>query len=430
MGCSDGLNVEDKMKIIRMSKGLTQKGFAKILGCNPVAISRIESKKEENKNHKYKKDQVKIILKELGLEGAPIFEGEDVVYKNRLYTWLDAMINERNEEAEQFQKDLSVIMYLPFEPELMLMYEIFDIKLIMLSNAALAEEMLKLLEKQKRLDDASNENLYHFNFTAGVISFYKKKFKEALRYYLKAEGLEVDDLNKSKGLNLNISYCYSELGMHVYAIASLERMHFLFDGEVVNLQWLKFLNALAVCHMSIGDTGKAKQLLDKAFIDAKSISNERYINIILHNLGCVSIKTKEYDKALEYFEDAFNFFKEGDDYYLENLYYKARCLVALKSSQAKEVISCAKSALKDNEEYKLLFESLEHLLTLKDEQSRQFIQRETIPHLRDSFKYFKALDYCDTLKASFGKRESGAKIFKVDSIALEISRKMMKGIDV
>lgn len=162
----------------------------------------------------------------------------------------------------------------------------------------------------------------------------------------------------------------------------------------------------------------------KCFDEADKLQDE------LSSVSNLSFKAKNYSQALGYIEDAFEYLKKDEWLYLENLYYKARCLIALKSPLSKEVISQAKSTISINEDYHLMFTSLANLLTLKDESSCQYIEHTTIPYLLDKFKYSKALDYCEVLGEHFAKKRNIKKALEMKALAGEIKDRIMKGCSV
>ena len=99
--------------------------------------------------------------------------------------------------------------------------------------------------------------------------------------------------------------------------------------------------------------------------------------------------------------------------YFENMYWKVRCLIALKKMpKAKVLIAQATIQAQDAgyNHYVLGFESLLHMINISDNESIEFIEQTTIPYLIDVHEYYKALDYCDLLENVYKKRGKGYKI--------------------
>ena len=420
---TEKLSTEEKLRIVREQKGIPQSAIADALDVVSTTISRIENKQEKSN---YTDSQIKIVRKLLSVESAPILNGEDVIFKKRLYVWLDAIKSKRFDEAEDLQHELSAINSLPFEIDLALLYRLIEIRFLLTKNdVKLAEEKVKLA--QPLLQAATNEALYHFNYNMGMLCMREMNCEEALTHFKLADNLKPEDFEKETTLYFNIAACYCDLGMYIRSIGTLTQAYHLYKDNSANLYSIGLENMLATCYMRIGDVDQARELLDKCLITAKSLNHKTYIGAILHNHGCASFKAKNYPEALAYFEDAFEYLIEGEWFYIENLYHKARCLIVLKNPLSKEVIHQAKSAISASENYELLFSSLAHLLTLKEEPSHQYIEQTTIPYLLSKFKYSLALDYCEVLDEFFTKKRNTKKALEIKAIAYGIKDKIMKG---
>jgi len=421
------LTVEQKIKMIREFKDIGQIELGKVIGVSDSTICRYESDAEEHKHLKYNIDQIMALKEYFGIKHAPILDGEYPIYKTMLYDWLDAINVGRDDEIEELHNKLSDIMMVPWERDLTLLFMIFEAKRHLTKKEFKeAEEKLKLIATQT--DATSSEVIYHLNYTLGSLNFWRGKYEEALEFYLSVEDLEIDNFDKRITIFYNVANCYSAMGRYLNAISSLERVRRLHDHRTPNYHWINLSTTLGLSYAQIGHTDKAEKILGKAFSDATILKDEYYIRAILHNFGCTYVKEKEYKKALEYFERAFKYIERGDEHHLENLYYKACCVVVIKRYDMKDVLERGISLSQENESkmYTMLFESLSHLSNLQNIESRNFIEQETIPYLKDERKYFKAMFYCEQLKEYYASKDRKQKVFEVDSRMLEITNKMLK----
>ncbi|MCL2840623.1 MAG: helix-turn-helix transcriptional regulator [Defluviitaleaceae bacterium] len=418
----DSLTVGEKIKQIRKTLNVSQKSLAVDLCCSVSTISRIECGQIECNSH-----ILKSIRQSLNIEGVPLLEGERFVFRERLYIWRDVIRDEAMDEADTMQKKLSVILHLPFEPDLVMMYKMFNIELLLTQKkTSLAKTALDLDEGI--IHTMNSENLYHYYYNKGTLYMIYEKIEQSLAYFLKAYHLDVASLKKEVSLRFNIALCYTRLGMPYSSIMYQNEAYALFSDERTSLLGLRLGNNLAVNYIFVGELKEAEQLLNKYLIRAQNINNNRYIGIALHNLGCMYFKSSKLERALEYFNQAFEYFPKHDNVYLENIYYKMRCLIGLKSfSKCKELLLDTIEMTKAHKEYFVLFESLTHLMSLRDEQSCRYLKDVAIPHLVSTNKYFKALDYCDVLEKYFIKRNLAKKALEIIAIVRDVYKKMIYG---
>jgi len=409
------LSIAQKFREIRKTKGLTQEDLANALGCSAAKISIVVSDKGQ-----YTDDDIKTLRKFLDVEKAPLTDGELTNFKQRLYSWRDLTRNGLLTEARVWQKELTIITELPFEPDLNITYRMFEVRLNMRErNIDFAEEMLKADEAL--IDDMTDENKYHFYFNMGSIHTYKDDFKTALDYYLKAKSLENSVYEKDPSLYFNLAICYSELGKYVLVITTLEQARNSFDYNKTSVAWIYIDNMLAMNYSRMGYILTAKRLLEECLEDARKAGNSLRIGYALHNYGCTCWKAKEFDKAIEYFDKASEYFTKGSNKdYLENLYWKIRSLIDMKKTSAsRALLQEARTIAGESDHYSLLFESLSHLLTINKDESLDFVENKTIPYMIDKHEYFRVLDYCGILEEVFEKRGKGcvgrlAKIIKIN----------------
>ena len=427
MDKNDEMTVAEKIKAVRNVMGIHQDELAKAANCGAGTISRIE-----NGHSQYTDKQLNDVRKLLGIDNAPLFDSEIVIFRARLYVWRRAMRERRIEDARRMLNELEIITKMLFREQLIQLYKIFEANLMIAEgNVSAAETALEQISSS--LKGACVENLYHYYCCVGTLDFYKKDYNAALQSYFSAHDLKYDEflVDKSElvfALYYNIAYCYAYLGMYVRAIATLERIYELYSFDISNNDGMRADNLLAVNYMWIGDIDRAKHLLNNCMVKARSTSHHGYMGTILHNFGCVHLKLQEYEKALEYFGKAFEYYKKGQGNYLENLYYEILCLIATKSSLSNKRLSYAKSVASNNEHYKLLFDSLEHLTSLKgDSESAKHIEQTTITYLAEKREYFRTIEYCRLLESFYMKKPNRIKALEMKSLAYDIYRKSVEG---
>jgi len=401
MGCNTTLSPSQKIKILRKSANYIQEDLAEALGCTKSKISKIE-----NGNQDYSPEDIAVVRKFLGVDNVPFNDEEFMDFKQRLYQWRDLIKNRLTDEARKKQSDLAVITRMYFEPELNMLYRMFEIKLLLTdalivkTNVALAKEML--LSEEILIEEATKENQHHFNYNMGTLNIYKQDFKTALQYYLKACDLEVYVLEKDISLKLNLAICYSMLGKYALAIGIFEEAYPFIDYNRHSSIRIYIDNTLAVNYFRIGHVSRAKRLLRKCLSERPGTDSKYFLGLSYHNYGCACWKSNEYKEAISYFDRADGYFDKSDRMYVENIYWKVRCLIASKKdSKARLLISEVKPHIEGNEHYLLMFDSLSHLLTINDDASINFIEQKTIPSLIDKYEHYRAIDYCEVLKSRF-----------------------------
>jgi len=408
------LSSSQKITMLRQERKARQEDLAAALGCTKSRISKIEKGEWD-----YSEEDIKAAKKFFGIEKAPFTEGELLVFKQHLYKLRDVIKNGLIEKAKEHQKDLKIIKELPFEADLQMLYRMFDIRLALKEmNVALAEEML--LAEKAGIENACGENRHHFYFNMGSLNFIRNDFKTALQYYLKARELEAFVLVKDVALLINLAICYSSLGKYALSISLREEAKHNYDFHNTNMLAAYSDSSLAINYVRIGQIAKAKQLLENCLLKAMGFGDKVFTGAILHNYACAHLKANEREKALEYFNQAFEYFNKGDRFYLESMYWKARCLIADKKTLAKGkvLIAEAKSLAKENEHYTIAFESLAHSISLNDDKSLEYIEKKTIPYFIEKYEYFRVLHYCELLENLFIKRGKGYKIRALEMTAI------------
>lgn len=429
MKASNTISLGRKIGQIRNYMSISQKKLASDLKCSIATISRIE-----NDQINCDSKMLKAIISSLGIEGAPLNKGRDAAFREQLYVWRKVIKDRRVNEARQMQEGLSVILNLPFEQDLIATYRLFEINLLIAEKKlTLAEEKLSYFDSFA--ESLSVENLYHYYFNKGSLHMHQKQTEIALAYSLIAlayslnsNELDIHNFEEEAYLYYNIAVCYSQLGMPFRSTRYIKQASALIYDDRASVLGLYLDNLLASNYMRTGEEALALELFDKCIVRARSIGYQLYIGIALHNLGCLCLKANELKQAMNYFDQAFEYFKMDDWFYLENMYFKIRCLIELKEfSQCEEILMNTKEIVNQNEKYQLLFNFLVHILSIKKESSRRYLIEIAIPHLVASNEYYKALDFCNVLENYFTKRNIGRKSLEIAAISRDIYKKIIFG---
>jgi len=403
--------------------GISQAEFSKSIGCSQSAVSHFEVGRT-----KITGDQLDLARKALGIDKVPFLDGEDEIYKARLHLWGEILNAGRIDEAREMREELASITKLSFKKELLMTFHLFDIKLLLIEkDFATSQELLDQL--QHSIKDATIENKHHFHFNLGNFNIYKGDYSLALENYLICCDLSKDK-DVSHMLYFNIALCYHKLGMYFSAITTLERIYHSHYDKISSMFSMRMDDLLGVNYLLIGRTSHAKQFFDICLKKAKINNNEMFMAFSLHNHGCVCLNLKEYKNALEFFKKTYSHTKEGLKVHYENMYYEALCLIAMRSlSKSKVRLSHAKAiaASRESKHYMLLYDSLECLLTIRENTSIEYIEQTTLTYLIEKKEYFRVLEYCEVLADILIKKNSKMKAMEIKELAHKLRLEIMQG---
>ncbi|MCL2526873.1 MAG: helix-turn-helix transcriptional regulator [Defluviitaleaceae bacterium] len=427
------LSLGEKIHEIRKAKGLSQENMAQALNANRMTVSRLERGEVE-----CSAQNLAIIRKFLDIEKAPLLEHELALYRDRMQVWIELLRTARVAEARAMQEEMSVILDIPFEGGLYLLYLVTEALLLSMEyNVPATEEKLNVLEGL--LDNASDEilNLYHLNkgFHNAVAGDYKNALKHSFKAVEYAEAC-----NRSDDIALyNIGQFYIALGKPYSAIIYFERAKAAFKGDLTNQRMSRLVQALAMCYLLIGETQKANKLADLSLAQARSLNAKTRIAHALGIKGSVKYKMKMYEECIAIYDQALEYYKPLREAYVSVLVGKAKCLFMMKNySEFKNVLRHGESVLYggnpdavttvlDND-IAVLLNATSHLMTLDNVDSINYIQDVAIPHLRaGGLSKFEALFYCNHLETHYTKKRAKTKANAIAAISRDIYREIYEG---
>jgi len=430
------LSPEEKLKIIRLNKNIRQIDLAVGIGCSDALISRAEN---PNLQDSYKREHIVAIKKYMDIDYAPIFDDELIFFRQRIYVLMGLIRDGHLEEAKKILGELSVITELPFEKDLIFLYEMMEIRFL-LANRKFDEVSEKLRITNERFEGLSVESLYYFYYNAGTSNLFKGNSEKALELYSVAYNMEIDDQAKEPTLYFNFAICHAWLGNYLLSLTLLEKMYHLFENIPPTHLAVNIENNLGLNYLKLGHIEQAREHFDKAFAKANTIQNNLFVGYALHNHGYASYLSGEHRDAIKYLEQAEEYFKKGDGNYLENLYRKIRCQIAMGATITKDVMPDALVLAEGNEYYTLLFNTLNRMVVSpKDDDTLNFIEENTIPHLLGKYRYDDVLDYYRFLKTTYSKRLEAKtlgvrqrdtlerKVINIELLTFDIYKNMIKG---
>jgi len=425
-GMKSNLSFGEKIKQIRIAKGIKQEELAKAINTSRVFVSRLE-----NGDARYDDRMLAIIREFYGIEHSPLFDDEIEDYKSRLWVWNDFVHENNSRDAKAMQDKLSPILQLPYEHDLTLLYFMIETRIFFKEgNFAAGEERLNTAEAL--LDDASTEALHLYHRNMGFLLLMKRIYKTSLKHFLLSLDNETINVKPDAGILLNIGSIYYYLGKPWQAVIHLEQAKTKFDLGRTSVLESQINTALATCYMFAGEYDKAEVIFNDSYIQAKRVSNDIRAGAAMVTLTNLYLKKGDIKAAFEACNQALTLHK-NDSLYVYALANKAYCLIETKDfAQCKEAISQGKEMVKDNKSLTPMFELISHIATLDNPESTNYLENTAIPHYRnadvnDGGGIYQALDICKLLEAHYRKKRNTKKAKDIAIIGRDIAMEMFFG---
>ena len=414
-----------KIKEIRRHLGLSQENIARELGCSVATISRIERGQAD-----CGADMLRAVKTAMGVENAPLTDSEIAAFHERLYVWGQLITERRMEDARDLGQELAVILKLPYEQDLIMLYELFEVKLWLTEgDYDAAAEKLGILAKS--FDKMNGEHQFHYYGAKSTLCFRMDEGRQALDFSLKTLELKQHCRGNLAGLYYRIAVDYSVLNRPFAAIMHLEEARRHHNDDRLSVLGVFIDHVFADSYMKIGELARAKPLLDAALLRAESIGQKlgrkKYIGMILHLLGRYHQKLGEGEQALSHYNRAFEYFLVGGPDHLDNYYHKLRCLIEMKrAGEAQDLIGEALMAAK-GEKFMMLYMGLFHLMSIRQAGSQDYLEYCTVPYLIERGEYFIALDFCEQLEKQYKKNGNSKKPLEIAATARDVYAKIIFG---
>lgn len=433
------LTLGEKIKEIRKAKGLSQDNLAYAAGCSASVISRIESGETGCSD-----EMLVIIKKYMDIENAPLFEHELVAYRNKLLAWDELITNRFKNESHVMQSELSVILAVPFERDMCLLYSMIEARMLFMDrNFAAVEERLDAAESF--LDDASLEVRYLFYRNKSLLYTVAHNHKMKVKYLLLALELSNNDLKPDMMIFTSLGHGYYELGKPARAISYFERAIAGFGNNRTNKELLVTKLELSKCYMFMGELDKAKKLVASALDQTQSISSEDYhyyYVFALTSISRINLASGRAEEGLKFAKQAIeNLASIKNSYFYTRIspeVYIAKALCLLETKRIldyKNIVEQGIAMVKERDrqdKYTVIFEALANLTTLRDSSSIDYIENIAIPHLRacgETSANDMALTLCEKLEAHYRKRGADKKANAIAVVSRDIYKDRIRDVD-
>jgi len=408
---------------IYKAKGGSQAEVADILGCDIRTIERIEEGKE-----KYTKEQIKKIVDFYKVDrlavGPGHYAGEDV---KLLRMWRTRISAGKLKDAEKYHDKYHLEKYdfLPFDLDLSMLYNMFLVKYYV--KVDMVDDAKQILsEAEPRVEEANDENQYHYHYNKGIVFLLENEYKEALKHFSLAYKREyVEKKPHAHLIHYNMGLCYSNLGVCMSAIVQYEIAYTLLDREQPYYYAMIISNNLSVNYIKSGNFALAKKYADKTMSLAEKLQSEKHQSRASRNMGCICIEENEFKEALEHLENSLALTEEGGIEFIDTLYYKILSLIYLGHPSAEQEIANIKLMSKYDKHFSILFTSLSHLLTLESDDSIEYIENTTIPYLLERSDHFQIFQYYRFLEKHYTSTDKKIKVWEVQLRYANLYKEMM-----
>jgi len=401
-----------------------------------VAISRLENGETE-----WSAEVLATVKEFMGIQKHPLLEHEIRTYSDRLQVWKTLIIKGRFAEAKAMQEEMSIILDLPFEHDLYLLYLVSEALLLgMEYNIPAAEEKLSFVEGL--LEDANHDilDLYHLN--KGFLCAYAGDLISSLKHSYKAVS-HAEKAGKDANVSalINISHTYIFLGKPLQAIRYAERAKAHVRSDITMMTSAVIENNLGTCYSHVGEYRKASESLELSIAQSKSVNANDLTGEVLTNKARLKLMMRMYEECINLCDQALIYLEnEHKGLYVGTLLTKADCLCEMKRyDECRELLVCARAMIEEgnsdvlmeatnDDERIITINAISHLMTLDNSDSVSYIQDVAIPHFRaGGLSKFGALHYCDQLEAHFIKKRAKTKANAIAAISRDIYKEIYHG---
>ena len=422
------LPIGEKLRLIRVAKGLSQENVAHATKSSISTISRIELGQIE-----CSATMLPAIKTFLGVGEAPLFEYELKIYEDQLFILNDLADAYRTADARDKQSKMFPIEELPFERDLNLLYAVIDARLHF-HEGNLEAGVAQLDKCEPYLDEACDEVKHIYYRNMGYVYTVRGDIKTAQKQYLRVLDFQSDKLKANAITLYCIGMLYFNLGQPIHAIKYLERAEQAYSGDKTSIVKTSLYNMLANCYTVSYDFGLAKKLQLEALAYARSIHDEESMSHSLLSLSTTCIRMGNPEEALIYIDEGLNLPDVSEGPYLSNHFdaciIKLTALAALKKhSLCQPVIEQAKALSKGSEACTIKLEATIHMMTISNKQSSDYLEEIAIPYFRalGGFQNYTTLEWCNALEAVYKKRGLTKKANAIAAITRDIYREMVLG---
>ena len=427
---SSALSIGEKIKQVRTAKGFSQENLANAIGRSITFISRLENNDAEVDNKTL--DAIKEYME---IENAPLLELELELYRNRLWAWNELLYTGRWSDAEALQEELSPILNLHYEHELVMLYKlILSRKLLHQTDYSTVEEYL--CEAEAILEETSVDIRFLYHRHKSVLVGVRGDHVNSLNHALKA--LEINDEHQRQDIRLvcHVGRCYINMGQLINALQYLERARRECTPDLPQQLIYMVDSMTSDIYLHIGELDKAKKVLDMTIVRAKGLNDKLTVSMAQYMMGLVCYRMGSFKECVEFYDEALTFFEGIPDAigirtnHIGILVSKCYGLFALKDYAGfDDVINQARTLAEGDERLIIPVEGVRHLANLNDSNSTNYLESVAIPYYRANGTRFimAALDTCTALEAYYRKKRATKKADAIAIIMRDIYEEMIFG---
>ncbi|MCL2377913.1 MAG: hypothetical protein FWC77_02200 [Defluviitaleaceae bacterium] len=426
---------EQKIMRFREAKGIGRMTLARAMRVDVDLVKQVESG-----NAHYTNAQLRLARNYLNLTNMPLSELEVAAFKRRLYIMYDLVKDRRFNEAKEMCKEMACVLELDdCDDDLPQLYRLFEAHILIYADNALYAAEKKLEQYRSKSYEPTAEHNYHYYFNMGAIHIRRMGYEASLSFYKKAFELssEVKELTPEdiKRLHLSIAACYAYLNFPFRAISYLENARSLCSNKRASVLNMHFDIELALNYIKVNELTKAEKLLEYCHICANSIKDDFYVGLVLHNYGRLRKQQEKWKEAIDYLNQAIEYFEEGSMQYLRVLHDAVCCWANFgKFAHAKRLLMKTQDLYKDDV-CGVIYEALRHYvevrgrLSLYNDKSVEYIETVALPHFMKTFDYFLAVDYYKLLGTYYVKKNDKKSLMMSESI-LRIYERCLISVDI
>ncbi|WP_169910693.1 helix-turn-helix domain-containing protein [Evansella clarkii] len=416
------MHIGNRLKKIRSLKGVPQSKVCKGI-VSPSHYSNIESGRYEASEDILESIAERLHVPTKYLVGIH----DDSPTTSELLLEYENLVEQDTEQADAFfekrKKQLEYIPSIHQEMEYLLIRCMHHLKKVEIPEAKERHEELTFYVQEENLGALSNKTNYKFYYVTGLLNFYLRNYIKSYNFFYKASKHAKTEQDEAR-IHFNLALNYYEINdIHKALLYAQDAKKIYMDHHL----WKETIEAyivLGVLHIEIEDFSSAKEVLKKAL----NLATEKELQVhsakILHNLGLIYYKTKEYETSLKYLKESLEKKEKYDNseifvthYVISNIYLETQDFrkLILQLSQANKI--CRNNI--DNYQLKTIEANMEYLLFNVDkyesliEECLEFFSTNELwddiienakqysNHLYENRKYKKAFHYLDLeLKAT------------------------------
>jgi len=274
---------------------------------------------------------------------------------------------------------------------------------------------------------------HYYHRLIGAREYVLHNYDNALKAYLNAERLDKELQWVGVGLYYACAKCLSDMGYIARAVDYYKkarhyaRWHKPYDGKSNRKFDVDIDGQLASCLSKLGMIDEAITILEKRLNrEVERNISKASIGFTYFSFGRVYSNIGNYEDALQSFEKAFPYLKEGSEAYTANLYYKTMALIA-NGNISEAALCMEKNLVPDTSKlWNALFNALRHSISLSEPDSILYMTRTAIPNLKKYGHYEEVTEYYEMISDFYKKDKNYELALKYSNLAYEMFKRLYK----